>query len=103
MEIELVYDNAGTTPGDSRSRVVEVYENPGTYTFEDSANGHTGVFEVVWNTVSGDIEISLLSGTGTATADICQYSGGTIINNYGTITNNYDTNEYNTNVSQFFD
>ncbi len=71
-----------------------------------------GDFTVEWNTVSGNIEVRQTSWSWawTATADVCQFSGGSIINNNGTLENNYNTvtnndntTTNNTNVDEYYD
>ena len=99
VEATIVYDNTGAVAGDTWTKLVVITEFSWLVTVNDVANGHSGELTIERNTVSGNIEVRQISGAGTSTADVCQFSGGVIINDDGSITNNDNTVTNNDNTT----
>ena len=89
VEVTVVYDNTALVPGDAWTKLVVITESSGDVIADDAGNAHSGEVTIAW--AAGNVTATQTNGDGTSTVDICQYSGGVIINDNGSITNNDNT------------
>jgi len=97
FEINLVYDNTGIDPLDTRTKDVVITPDSTILTVVESWKTGTITVEII----ATDIVVTQTDWAWTSTSDVCQFSGGITINDNGSITNNTNnvTNNTDTNVN----